>query len=221
MIRRIIIRCLILLLLLLAEMYWGPWKILSVIWGAAAEFIGSLDDRVLAGLVTGALVAFGAIYAKYMENRYSVEAQFRNKKIKLFNEFVEILQGLPKSDTRLREDELVRVFTRWKREMLFRSSPEVMQNFLAIGGMSQNIKTVSDLSKPLELMGNLILSMRKDIGLSNRNIVPKRFGVSTGIVFGARFQLKDPELFLSALRRRPTTKISDLENDPNIRKSLQ
>ena len=221
MTRWITIPRIILVIALVAEMYFGKWQILPSIWSIATGFISNLDDRILAALATGALVALGAIYGKYMENRYSVEAQFRNKKVRLFNDFIEKLQAVSKERDQISQEELVEIFKKWKREILFRSGPDVMRNFLALGAMNTDIETVNDLSKSMNTMGNLILSMRKDIGLSNRRIVPKELGIPLGTVFGARFLLKEPDLFFKAIRRSPTIKARDLDSDPDVRKSLQ
>ena len=205
-------------LFLLAALASGTWWIVQV----ALSALSGLDKGVLAALVTGTLVAAGAIWVKHIEHRHSVEAQFRDAKVKLFNELMDALDKVATKD--IAAEKLLGVLKESKRRMLFWGGPKVMNGFLSLSEFGGESKSVGDMARGLEAMGDLILAMRKDVGLSNRGIVAGSMkGISKATVFGARYMLRHPDLFLDCLQKDPSTAIehlTDLEAALNARKGL-
>ena len=181
------------------------WWLLSRLW---LSFLSTMDTEVLAALVTGALVASGAIYLKHIEHKHSVEAQFRDSKVKLFNEFMEMFDGLMHGDGGT--EEATATIRKWKRKLLFWGGPDVVRASLLLSTM-QSGNTIGSLSDPMEKMGNLILAMRKDLGLSNSGIVRDApSGLSKGTILGARQILRHPDLFFRYLREKPSMTMKEL-----------
>ena len=172
------------------------------------------DASFQTAIITAGSVMLAAIYGKYLENRHSVESQFRSQKIELFEEIMEGIQLIAKN--KLSGDQLATSLEGWKLKSTLWGSPKVMQAFLSLGTLhnpSRPITTVGDLAVFSQWQGSLILAMRKDLGLSNRGIMKShRGGVPKETALAAVYFLKNSEDFLAALEKDPTTPISELEN---------
>lgn len=192
-------------MLLLAGLVYGTWWMLHAVWSV----LFSLDKSVLAALITGTLVASGAIWVKYIEHRHSVEAQFRDAKVKLFNDFMEFLDQM--ATKVITTEEGTNMLKEWKRKTLFWGGPKVMAGFLSLSKQRSDSKTVGEMARHVQVLGDLILAMRKDVGLSNRGIVTgSTKGVSKGTILGARYMMRYPDLFLDCLQKDPSTPIERL-----------
>ena len=190
---------------LLAGLTFGAWWVLQALGSA----VSGLDKSVLAALITGALVAFGAIWVKHIEHRHSVEAQFRDAKVKLYNEFMETIEKMATQD--IAPNELLPLLKEWKRRTLFWGAPKVMRGFLSLGDLGNDTQTVGGMARSIGMMGDLILAMRKDVGLSNRGIVTgSTRGVGKGTIIGARYMLRHTDLFLECLQKDPSMSVDDL-----------
>ena len=190
---------------LLASLGFGAWWVLQ----AVGSTVAGLDKGVLAALITGSLVASCAIWVKHIEHRHSVEAQFRDAKVKLFNEFMDVMDRI--SDDDITSDELLSMLKEWKRRTLFWGGPKVMRAFLSLGELGKDTKTVGGMARSVGIVGDLILAMREDVGLSNRGIVSGATrGVGKGTIIGARYNLRHPDLFLECLREDPSMPVADL-----------
>ena len=167
--------------------------------------LSELDKTVSAALLTAAGVAITAIIVKHVEHRHTVEAQFRDNKVKLFQDF--LLEYDKLSLRKGNEDDdnqhLVEFLKDWQRKIIFWGGPSVLKNFLALKNGMGPINTVQDMGNVLQLMGDLILSMRKDLGLSNIGINRQ--------AFAAHLILRHATLFLSALKTNPSMKLSEYE----------
>ena len=192
-------------LLLLSGLGLGAWWVLQVVWSA----FSGLNKEIAASLVAGTLVAAGAIWGKYMERRHSVEAQFRDAKVALFNEFMKALdQAVDGSKS---PDEFTSMLKEWKRKLLFWGGPKVMARYLSLGERLGHVNTVQEMALSTQAMGDLILAMRKDIGLSNRGIITgTTMGIPRGTIFGARYLMRYPNFFLDHLRKCPTMTMDEL-----------
>ena len=108
-------------------------------------------------------------------------------------------------------EELIPAMKEWKRRLLFWGGPKVMRGFLSLSNLPSSNKTVGEMSRSTQVMGELILAMRKDVGLSNRGLVTGATkGVSKGTIMGARYMLRNPDLFLACLRADPSMSIEEL-----------
>ena len=189
---------------LLAGLALATWWILEKL----LPFLSMLDASVLAALVTGSLLASGAIYVKHVEHRHSVEAQFREAKLALFNDFMKLFNRITDED--IDHEEFVAELKRWKRKLLFWGGPGVLRAFAPLSHMQMD-DTVGSLADSLGKLGTLILEMRKDVGLSNRGLVRETHaGISKSTILGARQILRNPDLFLECLRKDPSMPMSKL-----------
>ena len=116
-----------------------------------------------------------ALIVKRIERKHEVEAQFRQDKVELFNsllvEFDEISEASDPDPQRTAD-----FLKEFQRKIVFWAGPKVMKSYFALRhGLAGEMKTITDLGGSLQLMGNLLLAMRKDIGLSNVGLEPRTF----------------------------------------------
>lgn len=166
-----------------------------------AKFVGvlvTLDSIVLAAVIAvgGAVItAITAILVKKVEKKHEVEAQFRENKVELFNSLLVEFDKLfdESKDNPL---EMVEFLKGFQRKLLFWAGPKVMKEYLALRTGTGKIETIDDTARSLQLMGTLILAMRKDLGLSNSGLNAQ--------TFGATLILRHAGVFLEHHRKTPT-----------------
>ena len=190
---------------MMAVLALAGWWVLHSAWSV----LSGVDKTIIAALVTGTIIATGAICVKHIEHRHGVDAQFREHKVELFNEFVAMFNEVS-SGGGVEARDLAPLLVEWKRKLLFWGGPKAFRGFLALGDVEANPATVGGVGKSMEVIGNLLLAMRRDVGLSNRGIVRRVSGVSRGTVFGARYIMRRAELFLRCLRSTPDMALSEL-----------
>ena len=102
-------------------------------------------------------------------------------------------------------DDAVNRLKDWRRIAQLWGGPRVVRSFFAVSNQSGKSETLGDFAETVEPIGALFLSMRRDLGLSNFRIVPRKFGdsVSKAMILGVYWQLRHPELFLTHLRATP------------------
>ena len=161
------------------------------------EFMTGADKIALASMVAVIGVVATTIsgfWIKKLEKKHEVEAQFRERKVKLFEGFLREFDKLSNEGGDLSEDDLVTYLKDWQRKIVFWGGPQVVSKFLALRSMGE-AKTIADTAKMLQVMGELILAMRKDLGLSNRGF--------SGQVFAANLLLRHGDFFLAHVKEHP------------------
>lgn len=165
----------------------------------------SANPDVQAAIITGVLLFVGTMTVKHFENRRSIEAQFREAKVQMFDDFLEIFDGFsqPGHDFNAAASEL----KKWRRKLLLRGGPNVIKaSFRLLAFHQIELNTVEDMAKSVERIGSLILAMRRDLGISNSGIAEGVSGkVNQATIVGVRHILRNADMFLECL-----------ENDPNM-----
>ena len=184
---------------LLACFGFAVWLLVKAVWSGLAQ----ADSAVLAAFVTGGVVVIGASWAKYLEHVYSVKAQFREKKVGMYNEFLEYVDRLHTGN--VSSHKLTDEFKKWKRKTMFWGSPKVMRGFMSMSEMPTGTKTIGELAQGVQIIGDLLLAMRKDVGLSNYGITPKRYSkLNKGTVLAASYMMRNSDLFLTHAQQNPS-----------------
>ena len=176
-----------------------------------------LDPIIHAAFITVggvALTMFGSFIFKRLENKYAVDAQFRQAKAELFMEFMKALDDLGSSEKTKRikrGDNLLNFLREFRRKTMFWCSPKVMEAFDKLKNYSaSNVgegNTVKWLHDTLMIYGELILVMRKDLGLSNRGLDNEKVGLST---------LRNPEILVDCVKKNPlmsTDQLAEIERN--------
>lgn len=140
-----------------------------------AHCLKSTDSKLTASLITASatlLVGIGAVLIS--QNRIKkreIEEAHRESKIKLYNRFndflFKLLSGENKktSGKKLSEQEIIDFMVDFKRDMMFRASPVVIKAMLDYEKSAEE-----GGNQVLAYMNELLLCMRKDIGLGNRSL---------------------------------------------------
>ena len=155
-------------LLLIAGLSAGGWWLIAEV----IESLSDLDKLVQAALITvagAALTAIAAFLVKKIEKKNEVEAQFREQKVQLFNDLLLQFSLLSEEGGKRDPEELVQFLRDFQRKLIFWGGPKVLTSFIAIRRGFTESKTIGDLGGALQILGDLILAMRKDLGLSNSN----------------------------------------------------
>ena len=169
-----------------------------------------LDEIVIAAIITVVGVMMTAIVSlavKRLENKHAIEAQFRKDRTDLYIRFMEEFDSLMSSSPRRkrRPDHLVNVLKDFQRKTTVWGSEEMMSKFGQLKDTSSRFsddRTVNGLGTTLRAYGELVLTMRKDVGLSNRGIDEK--------TFGARLVLRNPDFLLSFMKTNPSMSVAEL-----------
>ncbi len=174
---------------------WGAFELFSWVKDAAAD-----SDVVVASVIATAgvvLSALTAIVVKNIEKTQEVDAQFREKKFELFLEFLRQFDKLSMGS----DDDLVVFLKDFQRRIVFWGSPNVLKCYFGLRVASTQTSTVKGLAGSLTSLSDLILAMRKDLGLSNGQLDPKTFGV--------QLILKNSALMLKVLKENPKMSVEE------------
>lgn len=151
---------------------------LFVLWYISKELINYLkntDSKLVASIITASatiLVGIGAvIISQNKMNKRKIEETHRESKIELYNRFndflFKLLSGVNNETTgkKVQEQEMIDFMVRFKRDLIFRASPEVIKAML-----KYEISSTDDSLNVLSSMNDLLLAMRKDIGLPTSSL---------------------------------------------------
>ncbi|GAB5464342.1 hypothetical protein [Hoeflea alexandrii] len=156
-------------LVLLAAIVVGAW------YAASWLFRGLLGiDKTLANGIIAALVAiFSIIFAYWRDREKSRQEAHREKKVEVYKIFFDlifkILRDSKKKDKDadgfLESDEFQDAFFELMKGVLAYGSPDVVKS---IGNW--RVHADSSGSNQMKMIGDILLSMRKDLGLSNSGL---------------------------------------------------
>ena len=195
-------------LALLVGLAVGLWWLATALWSQASK----IDTNVWAAIISGLAIAAAALLTKHIEHKHSVEAQFRNDKVKQYNQFLETFDKI--NDGQITSNELIRTMNAWKRESMLWGSPKVMNGFMYLSDLDTGNKTVGEMANSMEFLGTLLLAMRKDVGLSNFHLAKKRpSGISKEVALGASYWMRDADAFMECLKTNPAKRLADLDNE--------
>jgi hypothetical protein len=155
-----------------------------VVWwlaSAAVNFVFGLDKAVASTIVAGMVTVFGVLFAYWKDRRKADQEAHRDRKIEVYSPFFDmIFTVMRKSNDKITPDqssdplgqylgstEFFDVLYELKKRMTFYGSPEVinaMNEWLKSSGRDE------DPFKQMQRVGELILAMRRDIGLSNAGL---------------------------------------------------
>ena len=162
----------------------------------------------MAGLV---ITTISGLWIKKVEKRHEVEAQFREQKVEMFNDFLALFDKLAKNPEKGDPEDLVGLLKKWQINLTFWGGPKVLMSFLALQKDFGENKTISDYKRVvLERWGSLVLAMRNDLGLSNRGL--------DKVSFAAHLMLRHGDVFLACLKENPemtNDEFTELENKLN------
>ncbi len=180
---------------LLAGVYW----VISSVW----EELISIDAKLAIGIVAAVGTVFGATLTvtlgKYFERKQAVEAHFRERKVEIYDEFLKELFKLFGYEGRLDEG-FVPFLQEWKRKMVVWGGSNVLLTYIK---WITHLSNTEPDAETMFFMGDFLLAMRKDLGLSNKGIDRKTF---------AYLIMRHPDLFLEMAGENPRVTMAEIAN---------
>lgn len=185
------------------------------------KWISGQEAIVQAALIAsiGAPVtAFTHFLGQRVENKNRIEASFREKKIDLYLRFVTHLDSYfhPEQGGNRSAKQTVKLLLDFQRKLVFWCGPRTTRQFLkfkkALVRPDEDtvVGSVGRLAKQAELFSELLLAMRRDLGLSNRGIDKK--------TLWAELTLKEPELLFEWAKKNPEMLSGDLDEMASVAK---
>ena len=175
----------------------GAWFLVD--W--AIDALPNLNPNVSAALVVGMAATITTLWAKRIENRHSIEAQFRDEKLKLFVQFRDHFDQLSRPKP-LSLEQSVKFLQGARSKVLFSSNPKLVNQFASLMSGFSSMKTVGDLVDAGRRLGECYLAMRKDLGLSNWGLNAETLGI--------RLMMRNPDLALKMAEEKPDTSIEEM-----------
>lgn len=154
---------------LLGLIVWGVYYLLRLYWVSVTSLQSDIGSAIVAASATVIVSVSAIIGGKYFERRQQIEQQQRERKIEIYEEFMEkwftYILELKKKPTKdfAESDEFVQFFSKFTRKLILWGSNGVVKEYAAFRQVSsQPVKEGS-----LELLiqfEKVLLEMRKDLG---------------------------------------------------------
>ncbi len=188
----------LLLFAIFGAFIWGIYWSVSSIW----DTLVSVDTKLAVGIVAAVTTVIGATLTvtigKYFERKQAVEADFRERKVEIYDEFLGEFFKLFESQNNMDDSRLVSFLKEWNRKVVVWGGSEVLRSYIKWMG---HLKSSEPNAESMFLMGDFVLAVRKDLGLSNKGIDRKTF---------ASLILKNPDLFLEMATKNPRVTLAEL-----------
>jgi hypothetical protein len=159
---------------LLGTLLYGTFKTLSWLY----NHILAVDPRISAALITGliAIIATSLTITipKYLEKKMEIEEHLREKKSETYRDLVELLFKLlmgSKTGNSLSEEELIKAMSKFTENLILWGSEDVIKAYKSFRDYFIQRTSGQELSlESIQIMEELLLSIRKDMGHNNKNL---------------------------------------------------
>ncbi len=189
---------------LLGLLFWGAARLLMFL----LRVLSTLDPNVAAAIIAGSTTIIAAILAltigKYFEAKAQRRAAHRDKKINLYDSFLERLWplftgGAPEGQTT--EDLVpVKFLREMHRSLILWSGPEVLRAY-AIWKKGLTTQGDAPRAKSMIQLVDFLFALRKDLGHSNKSIKPE---------YLVGFMLREPGLFMTMYKKNPNVTLQEI-----------
>ena len=200
----------------LALAAYGIYWVFATVWTSLKAVDTKLAVSLLTASSTIIVGTFTVVVGKYMERQREIESHFREKKLQIYDEFLQEFFKLfydqdkeedDNVDARNESDtDLVSFLQEWQRKILLWGGPNVLRSYIE---WKNHLGKHEPDAKSVFLMENFFRALRKDLGLSNK-------GLSEGIF--SHLILKNPNLFLAKAKKDRNVKLSEIDK---IEKEMQ
>jgi hypothetical protein len=182
--------------------------IAGIVWAATAVFswFSSLKSEVAIALIAASATIFTSTVAivlgRYLESKKEREAAHRDKKVVLYDELTSRLfkmfhEGESKDKTK---GDFVGFLREVQRKLILWAGPKVVVSYAAWHRVLTS-NPGNPKAEALIKMVDFFLSLREDLGLSNKGIQRDHL---------VRFMLQKPELFMQMYRKNQHVSFSDI-----------
>ena len=167
-------------LILIALIGWGIIALLRLYWQSVTSLEPNLASAIIAASATMIVAVLTVVIAKYYERKQEIENQQREKKIEIYEQFMEkwfdklleIAKNKDKNKDVLEDEEFVQFLSEFTRKLILWGSNGVVKKY---SSFRQGSLTPAQDSSPYTILFNfeqVLLEIRKDIGHSNQTLKP-------------------------------------------------
>lgn len=179
-------------------MFSGIAWVISSIW----EELISIDAKLAIGIVAAFATVIGATLTvtlgKYLERKQDVQAHFRDRKVEMYDEFLNEFFKLFYDHEDKPDQQLVAYLQEWQRMLVVWGGSNVLTTYVK---WKNHLSTRKPDAESMFLMGDFLLAIRKDLGLSNKGIDRKTF---------VHLILKNADLFLVEASKNPLVTMEEI-----------
>ncbi|MDE2888794.1 MAG: hypothetical protein OXR72_11310 [Gemmatimonadota bacterium] len=168
-----------------------------------------IDAKLIVGIVAAGATVLGSVLTitigKYQERKRDNEATFRELKIKMYDEFLKTMFNLFRQTGQketMENSNLEDFFRSWQRKLIFWAGPKALKTYIK---WKRHLSTTANNpdANTFYYMSEFILSIRKDLGLSNKSL-------NRDIL--VYMILQNPELFLTLTSKNPNITFAEIAN---------
>ncbi len=142
------------------------------------HLFNSLQKEVAAAIVAGATTIIVSVlsinFARFYERKRIIEQELREKKIPMYNEFVEfwfkILMSDKIKDKKLSESDMMNFFIQFTQELMVWGSDEVLRSWSHYRRLYVDNQLEIDSFKAMLEFEKLLFAIRKDTGHKNKGV---------------------------------------------------
>lgn len=164
--------------ILIALMGWGIIAFLRLYWRSVTSLEPNLASAIIAASATMIVAVLTVVIAKYYERKQEIENQQREKKIEVYEQFMEkwfdkllvMSQNKDKSKNVLDDEEFVQFLSEFTRKLILWGSNSVVKKY---SFFRQGSLAPEQNSSPYAILYNfeqVLFEIRKDIGHSNQTL---------------------------------------------------
>lgn len=165
---------------------WWEYVIVAVLllaivflFGQAWKLFAGLQKEVAAALIAGATTIIVSVLsvsvARYYERKRVIEQEIRQKKIPMYNEFVEFwfnfLMSEKIASRKITDKEMMKFFNQFTQKLMVWGSDEVVRQWSLYRRSFSDIQSELDTSEAMFGFEKLLLAIRKDTGHKNNGIM--------------------------------------------------
>jgi hypothetical protein len=167
-------------LLLIALIGWGVIAFLRLYWQSVTSLEPNLASAIIAASATLIVAVLTVVIGKYYERKQEIENQQREKKIEVYEQFMEkwfdkllvMSKSKDKNKNVLDDEEFVQFLSEFTRKLILWGSNDVVKKY---SSFRQGSLTPTQDSSPYAVLYNfeqVLFEIRKDIGHSNQTLKP-------------------------------------------------
>ncbi len=195
-------------LALLGGTVWLIYKIAVLFMSALSVFDSQMSVAIIAGSATIFASVLAVIISRFFQMKREQEIAHREKKAKLYDEFlVELFDLFLGDDKKKDSKDLVRVLREIQRKLVLWAGPNVIKSY---ADWHKVLTAKPARAIQMTKMIDFFLALRKDLGHSNSGIQREHL---------VRFLLKNPELFMREYKKNSNItfeEIGRLEKDSGL-----
>ena len=201
---------LVIIVVVIAGVIWLSSAFLGVVWSALKALWGviiSIDPKLAAGIVIAVATVFGTVYSatitvvkgKREDRLLSIEAHFREIKTEIYNTFlVELFKVFAGKGKDMDAETLMAGIQDWNQKAILWAGPNALQSYIR---WIEHLRSGKVDAESLFLMGEFVLSLREDVGLSNEGIDRKTI---------AFVILRNPGLIIEMAEKNPNVSLMEV-----------